>query len=220
MKKTFIFVCLALAFPLLAWAGKWEPTDQALYDKFKADATVRPTYDMAFKELGPPNEQNADKWRGVMSAYMMSTNKVDPDLVDATKKKLAQSCGSGKLWDGSKCVDSEPVKAPGKTGNLTVGKETPEQKAAREKAEKEKAEKEKAVQGPEEKAKVGGPPPLGDTPVEEKKADDPNKWNSTIAGGKMAIWAGFIGLILAGPAGMLLAACVGFGAGYFIKEMS
>ena len=52
------------------------------------------------------------------------------------------------------------------------------------------------------------------------KPDEPNKWNDTIAGGKMAIWAALIGFVFGGPAGMMLAAMVGFGAGYFIKELS
>jgi|GEM_PF-6225144 len=51
------------------------------------------------------------------------------------------------------------------------------------------------------------------------KPDDPNKWNNTIAGGKMAIWAALIGFVFGGPAGMMLFAAVGFGAGYFIKKI-
>jgi hypothetical protein len=229
MKKTFIFVCLALAFPLLAWAGKWEPTDQALYEKFKADATVSPTYDMAFKELGPPNEQNADKWRGVMSAYMMSTNKVDPKKVQAGLDAVTKKCGNDEIFDKdtNSCKKTAVSGKPGgKADGKADGKEGIDPCKSMKGEQKAKCEellrqgKAKGNLTADDKNAKPTPPPQGEQEAVPEKKDDPNKWNSTIAGGKMAIWAGFIGLILAGPMGMMLAACVGFGAGYFIKEMS
>jgi hypothetical protein len=68
--------------------------------------------------------------------------------------------------------------------------------------------------------KAAEPPPLGVHEAKPDKALDANRWNVTIAGVKTAVVGGLLGYIFAGPAGLVVAAALGFGAGYFMKKMN
>jgi hypothetical protein len=74
--------------------------------------------------------------------------------------------------------------------------------------------------GPQKRTTIAPPTPPNGQDVSNNKdngeSGDPNKWNRTIAGGKMALWAGLIGFVFGGPAGLVVAAMIGFGAGYFM----
>lgn len=65
-----------------------------------------------------------------------------------------------------------------------------------------------------------GPPPTGDLELKPEKPENKNKWNDTIAGGKGAIWAGMIALILGGPVGALVFGAIGFGVFSGISKMN
>lgn len=239
--KKLALACLAiLILPLCLAAAALTPDELKLYEAAKKDVNIRTFFTAQLSALGEPSEKNADQWRAILADYMKQSTKqsMDPTAEKRILEMTDPGCGEGKRWDGANCVKSEATpreeKKPGKTGETSLAdkcaslkgkdKETCEKAAAaQEKKKKEEEEKKKALAGADEKAKSGnmaGPPEHGETPTTPEEKKDPNKWNSTIAGGKMAIWAGLIGLILGGPMGLMLAACVGFGAGYFIKEMS
>jgi hypothetical protein len=67
---------------------------------------------------------------------------------------------------------------------------------------------------------VADVPANGSPTPTSTKPDDPNKWNDNIAGAKAALWLGIVGFILGGPAGMMVCAMMGFGAGYLINKIS
>ena len=239
--KKLALACLAiLILPLCAAAAALTPDELKLYEAAKKDSNIRSHFTPIQTKLGDPTEKNADEWRVFLVDYaqLNSTQKVDPAVAERIRKMTDPGCGEGKRWDGTNCVKSEATpreeKKPANTGETSLAdkckklqgteKANCEKSAAdAEKKKKEEEAKKKELAGADEKAKSGnltGPPAHGETPTTPEEKKDPNKWNSTIAGGKMAIWAGLIGLILGGPMGLMLAACVGFGAGYFIKEMS
>ncbi len=236
--KKLALACLAiLILPLCLAAAALTPDELKLYEAAKKDANIRSHFTPLQTKLGDPTEKNADEWRVFLVDYaqLNSAQKVDPAVAEKVRKMTDPGCGEGKRWDGANCVKSEATpreeKKPGKTGETSLADKCKKlQGADKEKCEKAATDaaaaeekKKKELAGADEKAKSGnlaGPPPQGETPTTPEEKKDPNKWNSTIAGGKMAIWAGLIGLILGGPMGLMLAACVGFGAGYFIKEMS
>jgi hypothetical protein len=61
-----------------------------------------------------------------------------------------------------------------------------------------------------------GPPDVTAAPAK----DDPNKYNNMLVGAQYGILGGLLGFILLGPAGVLLAAAVGFGMGYYINKLN
>lgn len=67
--------------------------------------------------------------------------------------------------------------------------------------------------------KTGVPPP-GELELKPEAPVDKNKWNDEIAGGKGAVWAGMIALILGGPVGAVVFAAIGYGVFSGIHKMN
>ncbi|MBI5240962.1 MAG: hypothetical protein HY926_10860 [Elusimicrobia bacterium] len=236
--------CLLLAAPLLAVvdapAPTIDPKEIEAYKKKVGDST----FNLAERECA---KKPAAAQKGCWEEYIRAANAKDDKPAQGLKNEQDLSptlnnrprC-SGQ-WVGGKCVEAGAApegtdkggnKGPGQEAagaDPCKGKKDPKEKAkclaaeaAKTPAAEGKPKENLTVDCPKDqiRTKDGCVPNKGTPAADAKKPEDPNKWNSTIAGGKMAIWAGFIGLILGGPTGMLLAAMVGFGAGYFIKEMS
>jgi len=222
MKETAILLfAVALTLPLKARADDVPNIDgvdhQALVEFAQNEA---PAYNNALKTpyssdprksggcLNAPDQ--AACWNIILDEYKKhkSTAKIDT-------KKVADTASRVEGQTGSQTFDNNNNTTPLVTGKPGEGKEK-EAKASKhprkagENIDDSKDDTPRRTNTVENGA-------LTPTPAPAK--DDPNKWNDTIAGAKTAIWAGIIGFILGGPAGLMVCALVGFGAGYFMHKM-
>ncbi|MDD5628543.1 MAG: hypothetical protein PHU21_05735 [Elusimicrobia bacterium] len=220
MKTILALACLALwTLPGAAAAADPQlPADDAqLYQAMSQDRTVGLFFKEKKDALGEYKPENAAQWKTVLDGYREHAKGVDlsksKTATNEAVRKVGDACDNGQVFDGSKCVDAVPA-VPGKTRTSKDGKvkdPKPGEAAAGENIDTDKKAKANLT--------VGGAPPHGDPPAAPVKPEDPNKWNSTIAGGKMALWAALIGFVFGGPIGALAFGMVGFGAGYFMHKM-
>ncbi|MCX5794690.1 MAG: hypothetical protein NTY77_04250 [Elusimicrobia bacterium] len=217
MKNTLALACLAvLACPLWAAAAEAAPglpsDDAALYAIMSHDRSVEIAYKEHLKQWGEYSPENAAQWHAYLDGYRNLAKRSVALKPGQTVTDIQKACNNGHLLDGSPCQDStapvvpEKKPKPGEKKTATTGA------SAGANINTDNTAKANVT--------AAGVVPHGETPVKAEEKADPNKWNDTIAGGKMAIWAALIGFCFGGPIGMMTFAMVGFGAGYFIHKMS
>jgi hypothetical protein len=220
MKKTLALACfVVLAFPLIAAADGLNADEMKVYNEAAADTNpaygIPDSFKAALAKYGDPTKCKDDQcagWRQFLASYKLSKPQVNSDATKKAINKIAQSCGNNQTFDGTKCVDTNPIINPSSSNSNSNSNTNSGNNPTGPSDNSALNDNTSAVPN------LSAQTTTGDTP-NVAPANDPNKWNSTIAGAKMGIWAGMIAFILGGPAGMLLWAMVGFGAGYIMNKL-